>query len=124
MAFVGEDKLEAWRLTCPLQKMSMSAEEVKLATSWDGTTCHMHILNVLGMAYVGPLVEANVEGVKIAHGRSEHYVQRTMMAADLLHRHFNTSEGRMALFQKQKNGLMRRLFSVIRTPSTSLSTNA
>jgi hypothetical protein len=67
---------------------------------WNYSTCHMHILNVLGMAYVyvGPLVEANVEGVKIAHGRTEHYVQRTMMAADLQHRHFSTAEGRMALF--------------------------
>jgi hypothetical protein len=60
----------------------------------------MHILSVLGMAYVDPLVqvEAIAEGAKIAHGRTEHYVQRTLMAADLLHRHFNTSEDKMALF--------------------------
>jgi hypothetical protein len=98
VAFVGEDKMEAWQLTCPGKKMSMSVEEIKLATSWDGTTCHMHILNVLGMAYVGQLVKADGEGVQSAHGRTEHYVQRTMMAAYLLHRHFNTAEGRMALF--------------------------
>ena len=51
MAFVGEDKMEAWQLTCPSKKMSMSVEEIKLATSWDGTTCHMHILNVLLYVY-------------------------------------------------------------------------
>ncbi len=94
MAFVGDDEMEARQLTCSLQKMSMSEEEVKLGTSWDGTTCHVHILYVLGMAYVGPLVKANAEGVKIAHGRTEHYVQRTMLATDLPHRHFNTSEGK------------------------------
>ena len=95
---VGEDKTRQWEVTPQAIKDAMTPGARKLAESWDGTTCQLHLLNVLGMAYVGPLLEKATGGAKIPHGRTEHHVQKRLMAADILSRHIDDAPARKVLF--------------------------
>ena len=98
MKLVGDHKKKVWAAMSREAKAAMTPEDRELAQAWDGTTCRLHLLNVLGMAYVGPLVATNVGKVKIPHGRAEHYVQKTLMGADILRRHFELVTGRKFLY--------------------------
>jgi len=94
---VGDHKKKLWEEMSPEAKAAMTPEDRELAQSWDGTTCQLHLLNVLGMACVGPLIQTKQGKLKIPHGRAEHYVQKTLMGADILRRHFELVTGRKFL---------------------------
>ena len=94
---VGEFKTKHWEETPQEVKDAMTPEARKLAEAWDGTTCQLHLLNVFGMGYVGPLLERKKGGAKIPHGKTEHHVQKTLMATDILFRHLEKTERRQTL---------------------------